>query len=180
MNEAHAFAQDKYRQIKAQVLAEARHQLQAEKGALINVTHINDHAFVIAKQWESSPARHPDARWSWVNDVRRYKRADPAALDIAMWFSGVLCSLSIGKPTAHKNAMRMDVIEAAPYQSPLSQQVVATNLVIYQMYALAIGATQIRIMRPLNAKLVSYYQSYGYILRTGKASAHPTYLYRNL
>lgn len=179
MNAGLASAHQKYDQIRHSTLKVAQAQLQSEE-PLISVSDIHDHALALARLWEASPKRHPDATWSWVDGVRRYKFVNPASLDVALWFSGILCSLSIGKPTMHGHAMRLDVIEAAPDAHPLEHRVVDINLRVIRTYADAIGATQIRIMRPLNDKLVRHYEKHGYTLVRGKASRHPTFLYKDL
>lgn len=179
MNPSLANAHKKYSDIRRSTLELAQTQLQSEV-PLVSISGIHDHALALARLWEANPKRHPSANWSWVDGVRRYKFVNPAALDLAFWFSGTLCSLSIGKPTMHGSAMRLDVIEAAPEAHPLQHRVVDINLRVVSIYAEAIGATQVRIMRPLNDKLIRHYEKQGYTLVRGSGGHKPTYLFRNI
>jgi hypothetical protein len=59
--------------------------------------------------------------------------------------------------------MRLDVIESNPKSNPITGVVFDINIIAFEAYAERIGAEMIKIMRPLNARLISYYRSKGFI-----------------
>ncbi|WP_052749094.1 hypothetical protein [Arsukibacterium ikkense] len=73
--------------------------------------------------------------------------------------------------------MRLDVIEANPDKTPLSGQIFTIAMTAFEAYADAIGATQIKIMRPLNQKLISLYQQKGFIYQKSWGS-NPEHLWK--
>ena len=76
--------------------------------------------------------------------------------------------------------MRLDVVEGAPREHPLKRKIVEFSIATASVYADLIGAEQLRIMRPVNKAVISYYKEFGFTLKKSKASNSPTYLWKNL
>jgi hypothetical protein len=73
--------------------------------------------------------------------------------------------------------MRLDVIEKNPCNYPLDKSIFAINIVAFEEFADLIGADKVKIMRPLNEKLINLYRSYGFIYQKSKGS-EPAHLWK--
>lgn len=77
--------------------------------------------------------------------------------------------------------MTLDILEGAPTKHPLKRKIVELSIMVFEMYAQAIGAKQLRIMRPVNNKVISYYESHGFtFVKHRNHKNFPSYLWRNL
>lgn len=74
--------------------------------------------------------------------------------------------------------LRLDFIEARPKNNHLKGRVVPTVISVAELYGAIIGASQLRIMNPVNSKLIDYYSSFGY--RYIKESIKVHYLVKDL
>lgn len=81
----------------------------------------------------------------------------------------MLCSVSLGRPTWSAGKLRLDMIESAPEKTPLSGQTTKLTIIAAETYADIIGASQIRIMNPINSKVRSHYESLGFTYVGGKS-----------
>ena len=72
-----------------------------------------------------------------------------------------LCSLTLGRPTYKGTAMRMDFIERFTKNPLFKGDMYQVSFLAYATYGRLIGANQIRIMDPQNAKLIKHYSSEG-------------------
>ncbi|VAW84314.1 hypothetical protein MNBD_GAMMA18-1882 [hydrothermal vent metagenome] len=116
----------------------------------INVKCINE-----LKKWEMSGSRR--VAWDW-NEVLRVYKAKPKRFEMAIWDrEHWLCSASIGKPTATGGKLRLDVIESNPNGTILVGLAIDINILSYKTYANLIGATELRIMNPVNDIVKNYY-----------------------
>ena len=109
------------------------------------------------KDWEHSGKRV--AQWDW-EAVRKKYRTHPKRFEIAIWYKdNFLSGASIGRPTRNGNRLRLDFIEANPTHSPLSGLITDIVITAASVYAEFIGATQLRIMQPVNERVKNHYLS---------------------
>ncbi len=107
------------------------------------------------KNWKENKERV--AKWDW-DSVRKKYKPHPKRFELSIWHrKQFLCGASIGKPTFSKNKLRLDYIEANPSGSPLEGTITDIVLLSGGLYAKAIGATQIRIMNPVNERVRNHY-----------------------
>lgn len=181
MNAAHQFAEGKYQSFRESSLRIAEATLPAGLKNVVNLNEINALALAQAQQWEYSADRHIDASWSWRKGFSHYARQHPKRFELAIWFAKAqLCGLSIGKPTYSGSKLRLDIIEGAPGNHPLKGKVVELTVLAAKTYAASIEAEQIRIMRPVNSEVASYYEKHGFTYFSGKNSNVPTHLWLNM
>lgn len=108
-------------------------------------------------KWELTPARKVGWRWE---TVRQTYRPHPKRFELSIWLNNSeLCSASIGKPTRSGNKIRLDFLESAPQGTKLDGLVTDITISTITTYADAIGADQIRIMKPVNEIVKNYYLS---------------------
>lgn len=169
----------KYEDLRVAARKEAEEQLGIPHLRLVGVTGIHAH---IADTWKlhPKPYREP-ATWPWTKLWAEYRHRYVKNFNVSLLFAGNLCGLAIGRPTRHKAGLRLDFIEGSPAaDQPLRGRVVPIVLACGEVYARAIGASQVRIMRPL-PKLVDYYASMGYhFVPAGAKLREHAYLWKNL
>lgn len=89
-----------------------------------------------------------------------YAWLNPKRFELAIWYKGVFLSgLALGRPTWSNNKLRLDFIEGSPEKHALSGLVFDITVMAAETYADAIGASQIRIMNPINEKVRNHYLS---------------------
>lgn len=116
-------------------------------------------AYKTLEEWEQSGERI--AQWDW-EAVRKSYRNHPKRFELSIWHKdSTLCGASIGRPTYSGNKLRLDFIEANPLGSPLNGLITDIILVSSRVYARAIGASQLRIMHPVNERVRDHYMSKG-------------------
>jgi len=97
--------------------------------------------------------------WDWDKVLKIY-RPKPKRFELSIWHGKHwLCSASIGKPTAKGGKLRLDLIESNPNDSPLVGLVTDINILCYKAYAKMIGATELRIINPINEIVRGHYLS---------------------
>jgi len=107
------------------------------------------------RKWEMSGLRR--VAWDWDKVLKIY-RPKPKRFELSIWHGKHwLCSASIGKPTAKGGKLRLDLIESNPSGSPIDGLVADINIKLYKLYANAIGATELRIMNPVNEIVRGHY-----------------------
>ena len=107
------------------------------------------------RRWEKSGTRR--VAWNWDHVIKKYK-SHPKRFELSIWHKELfLCGATIGKPTCSGGKLRLDFIEASPIISPLSGLVVDIILTAGTAYARAIGATELRIMHPVNEAVRKLY-----------------------
>ncbi|MBE0376138.1 MULTISPECIES: hypothetical protein [Pseudoalteromonas] len=178
MNLKHDVAENKYQQYRDRALEQARRNLPIQIRDKVKFRNIDNEALLIAKVWESSPLRK-ELPWSFAQGFKKWAFRHPNRLDLAVWYENNLCSLSIGFPTKTGKSMRLDVIEKNPCNYPLDKSIFAINIVAFEEFADLIGADKIKIMRPLNDRLINFYRSYGFIYQKSKGS-EPEHLWKYL
>lgn len=159
---------NKYEQLRVQAREDAMQSLPTvlmnQHGQSVNIkgdvqlTGIDFRARAKATEWNNSPVRRPEIKLSWVDTARKYERTVPKRFELAIWHRNLfLCGLALGKPTWSGNKLRLDLIEGSPEKNSLSGLITQITLVALETYADSIGATQIRIMNPINEKVRSHY-----------------------
>ncbi len=100
--------------------------------------------------------------WSWKSAYLIYQRKNRfKRFDLSIKNGISVCGLSYGMPT--KSKLKMDIIEATPYfHHKNNTKIFSLISQAAQYYALLLGANEVRIMNPLNEKLINHYCSYGY------------------
>ncbi|MDP5150606.1 hypothetical protein [Rheinheimera baltica] len=178
MNQAHQYAENKYQSLRTQAIATAQASLPASFKDIVSLRYIDAEALQQAKIWEARRQGLGNAvPWSFANGYQDWSARRPDRLDVATWNKTTLCGLAIGIPTKTGKSMRLDVIEANPDKTVLSGQVFNIAMTAFEAYADAIGANQIKIMRPVNQKLISLYQQKGFIYQKSWGS-NPEHLWK--
>ncbi len=109
------------------------------------------------RKWEKNGLRR--VAWDWDTVQKKY-RTHPKRFELSIWHKELfLCSASIGKPTWSGGKLRLDYLESAPQGTPLDGLITDITIAAGVAYARAIGATQLRIMNPVNDKVKAHYLS---------------------
>ena len=125
----------------------------------ISLKGLDFHSYQSLRVWNDSGQRV--APWDW-DDVRKKYRSHPKRFELSIWHKQLfLCGASIGRPTVSGNKLRLDFIEANPTGSPLHGTITDIVILTGRLYAKAIGASQLRIMHPINKKVRDHYLSKG-------------------
>lgn len=107
------------------------------------------------RKWEQTGSRR--VAWDWDKVLKSY-RAHPKRFELSIWHKDLfLCGATIGKPTWNGGKLRLDFIEASPIRSPLSGLIIDLIIIAGAAYAEIIGATQLRIMHPINENVKNLY-----------------------
>lgn len=144
----------------------------------LKLEKITQKAIVSSRLWSDYEDRKVDWEWDFSS---RYCIRHPKAFDLSVWHGNTLLSLTLGRPTYKGASMRMDFIERLPSQCLFSGDLFAVSLLAYVTYARLIGAEYLRIINPMNDKLIRYYQSedVGFKL-VGAKQGNPHYLVKKL
>jgi len=154
-------------EILRQVAREVAHEgltpvLPNKRGAAILKSEISFDGFTSdcqkeLQKWEKKGSRR--VAWDWSAVQKKY-RTHPKRFELSIWYrSWHLCGASIGIPTSSGGKLRLDFIEANPISSPLSGLIVDIVIAAGIAYAKAIGASQLRIMEPVNDDVKNLYLS---------------------
>lgn len=126
----------------------------------VTLTGIDHRARLQANAWHSSPFRRVD--WPWMKSAGTYAWLNPKRFELAIWHKNLyLSGLALGRPTWSGNKLRLDFIEAAPEKNALTGLITDITIIAAVAHATAIGASQIRIMNPINEKVKKHYLSTG-------------------
>lgn len=137
---------------------------------------INVQARAQANNWHGSSFRRVD--WPWMKSVGNYAWLNPKRFELAIWYKGVFLSgLALGRPTWSNNKLRLDFIEGSPEKHALSGLVFDITVIAAEMYADVIGASQLRIMNPINEKVRNHYLSSN---RGFSYNKHENFCYKDL
>lgn len=109
------------------------------------------------KSWERHGLRR--VAWDWEAATKSY-RTHPKRFELSIWFKDLeLSGASIGRPTWSGGKLRLDYIESHPLGTPLDGLVTDISVAAGVVYANAIGASQLRIMNPVNTAVRDHYLS---------------------
>lgn len=168
MQAAYKMVWDKYDGLRTEVLKIAHEQLPnvipTQRGMAVlksdvTLKGLDFMTFQKLIHWEESGRRV--AQWDW-DEVRKKYDSHPKRFELSIWYRELfLCGASIGRPTWSGSKLRIDFIEANPLGSPLSGAIADIVILSGKIYAKAIGASQLRIMHPVNDKVRNHYISKG-------------------
>jgi hypothetical protein len=122
----------------------------------LKLAGIDSRALTAFKIWQGDKERKVD--WDWVF-ATRYCIRYPKAFDLSVWAGNTLLSLTLGRPTYKGTSIRMDFLERIPKDTIYSGELFGVSQLAYETYGRLIGAQTIRIIEPLNHKLITYYTS---------------------
>jgi hypothetical protein len=87
----------------------------------------------------------------------------PKRFEVSVWRGGQLYGLSYGRPSYKKTRLRIELIESSPVRDCTAvKEVFPIINIAAQYYAIALGAEEIRIINPVNDKVVEHYSKFGY------------------
>lgn len=159
MQATHRDAEERYTIIRKAVLDELNKELGNNqhrlKAKLIDVI-----ALAQSKRWSFSSKRKVD--WEWVNGYNAFKFRYPKRFEMALWHNDMLVSLSLGRPTYNGTKLRLDFIEGNP-DKPGAVKVFEPTFLAMVGYANALGASELRVVNPVNDDVRRYYQRFGFI-----------------
>jgi hypothetical protein len=161
MRWTHSDAEKRYDKIREITIfaAQKRLVLRPEYADIILDTITGD-ALRQAKEWARSPKRR--VHWDWYEGYSDFRFRHPKRFELAIWQRGVLISLTLGRPTYNGTALRLDFIEANP-DNLAEVRVFPIALFAMLGYAEALGATEIRVMNPVNDAVKKYYADAGLV-----------------
>lgn len=158
MKATHLDAEQRYSQVRLNTVKAAQIKLnKIAEYKSIELKCIDSKVAKMAKWWANSEKRQVD--WDWVEGYSAFKFRYPKRFELLVWSKGELLSLSLGRPTYYGSSMRLDFIEANPEIS--GPRVFPATLFTMITYAELLGATEIRVMKPINSDVRNYYQSFG-------------------
>ena len=158
MEATHLQTIQKYEPIRDQARDIASRALPQHLRGMLRLSAVDFRAIAAFNILDATQEREVD--WNW-NFASRYSKVYPKAFDLSVWHGNSLCSLTLGRPTYKGTAMRMDFIERFTKNPLFKGDMYQVSLLAYATYGRLIGANQIRIMDPQNAKLIKHYSSEG-------------------
>ena len=122
----------------------------------LSLKGIDTRTIAAFRVWQQMPERKVD--WDW-NFASSYCRRYPKAFDLSIWNGNSLLCLTLGRPTYKGKSIRMDYIERVPQNCLFSGDMFSISQLAYEAYGNLIGAEFIRIIEPMNHKLIKHYTS---------------------
>lgn len=157
MRSTHLDAENRYSVLRQNSITAAKRILSVPAGTDLRL--ITAAALTQAKQWESDPER--EVNWDWFAGYSAFRFRHPKRFELTIWQQERLISISMGRPTYHGSGMRLDFMEAT--KSDTRVRVLPITLVALATYGRAVGASEIRLVHPINDKVKSYYEAAGLI-----------------
>jgi len=154
----HMDAERRYGALRAQTLKIVQDSAAADLGVSVTLTLIDSAALSAFKRWEHDPNRQVD--WDWIEGYSAFKFRHPKRFELAVWEKNQLGSLSLGRPTYNGTAIRLDFIEASPVRES-DVKLFPVTLLAMTAYADLLGASELRVMHPINATVRRYYERHG-------------------
>lgn len=157
----HLEAENRYDSIRKITIAAAQRKLaQRPEYADFVLETFSGKALIASQSWRRSAKRRVD--WDWIDGYSSFKFRYPKRFELAVWHKKSLISLTLGRPTYNGTALRLDFIEANP-DNPGDIRVFPVVLLAMMVYAEALGAAELRVMKPINEEVKKYYESVGLI-----------------
>ncbi|WP_062265261.1 hypothetical protein [Endozoicomonas arenosclerae] len=153
----HMDAKSRYEVFRQQARTLAHEELPRRLKKELHLSSVDSRALNAFKIWRDMPERRVDWDWTFAS---KYCFRYPKAFDLSVWHGSRLCSLSLGRPTYHGTSMRLDFIERTPKNSLFASDMFRISLLAYETYASLIGADYLRVVEPMNQKLIDYYTSH--------------------
>ncbi len=92
-----------------------------------------------------------------------YIKRNLARFEVSVWSGQELCGVCYGRPSRGKTKLGLNLIESTPIRpTPFGGAVFPVISLAATLYALAIGAEELCILDPINAKVTKYYMSNGF------------------
>jgi len=151
----HIDAEKRYDIIRKTALRVTENQLTANTG--LNFKLIDQEALQASQKWALSQKRL--VNWDWLNGYGDFKYRYPKRFELALWLKNSLASLTLGRPTYQGTGLRLDFIEGNPDNREV--KVFPITMAAMATYAEALGATQLRVMNPINDDVKHYYEKFG-------------------
>jgi len=180
----HLDAERRYELLRQESRIQAQSILPSKLKDSVKLAGISQKELVLAKLWEASPNRQ--VNWDWKFGYEIYRKRYPKRFELSIWNDYFLCGLAIGRPSYHGSKLRLDFAEKVPDNCPIKGHVMPLILLGAESYALSIGAEEVRLMHPLNERLVNYYNRLGYKYVEGGSEfgqaneKNPHYLYKKI
>ncbi len=95
---------------------------------------------------------------------RLFKYRHPKRLELALWSGGELDCLAIGRPTYHGHGLRLDFLEAMIRSNDYKAFPIV--LLAMEVFAAALGASELRLVHPINETMKIHYQKLGFTYGT--------------
>jgi hypothetical protein len=137
----------------------------------VSLRLISDQPFRQVKEWAETGDREVD--WDWKAFYRLFKYRHPKRLELALWSGGELDCLAIGRPTYHGHGVRLDFLEAVIRSNDYKAFPIV--LLAMEVFAAALGASELRLAHPINETMKIHYQKLGFTYVT-----KGDYLYRSI
>jgi len=169
----HIDAEMRYGRLRREALKAAHETLISQNITNIKLDTISSEALNASRLWDNSKSRQ--VNWDWFESYRSFKHRYPKRFEMAIWDKKSLIGLSMGRPTYQGTALRLDFVEAAPLDLGERPSIIEYVLLGYDIYSRMLNAKQIRIMNPINNKVLSYYKKFGY-----SYVAKGDYLYKDI
>jgi len=117
-------------------------------------------------QWEPMNDRTPpNGGWNWPNE-RRWCEKNAKRMGIALWHQDSLCALAVA--VTNKNAVNLRLVEGSPIERhPLRGDVLLAVTLLFEVYQLELGLSQMKIIAPAPA-LIPKYVALGYELASSR------------
>lgn len=145
----------------------------------IKLTPINNEALSQNLTWYTSGRKPPNGGWDWGSWVSQYRRKHHKRFEAAIWYGKQLCGLCLGKASGNNIHVRLEILEGSPSTShPLRGRIALIALTATELYGYACGASEVRIIDPVQGAVNSY-KALGYTLKPG-TKYEPRYLVKNL
>ncbi len=177
MQKSHLQTIKRYDEPRKQARLLAKKMLPQHLQGKLKLEPVDTKAVSAFKILNAKKERVVDWDWSFAS---RYTKIYPKAFDLSVWHGNTLCSLSLGRPTFNGTAMRLDFVEKFNKHHPFSKEMFPITLLAYEAYGRVIGAEALRIMNPLNKKLIEYYSSHGGFTYEKQKQGNPHYLVKKL
>lgn len=145
----------------------------------VKLTAINIEALSQNSEWHSAGRIPPNGGWEWDSWVNHYRRKHHKRFEAAIWYGATLCGLCLGKASGKNIHVRLEILEGSPDSNhPLRGRIAYIALTATELYGYACGASQVRIIDPVDGAINSY-KALGYELRSGGKKG-PRFLVKDL
>lgn len=177
MRNDHKLTIKKYSEVREQARELAHESLPNHLKQVLSLEAINSKAISAFNILDNTEDRKVDWNWTFAS---RYCELHPKAFDLSVWFGNSLCSLSLGRPTYNGTEMRLDFVEKFNENQLLTREVFGISLLAYEAYGKLIGASKLRIINPVNEKVINYYKAHGKFSYVKTLKGNPHYLVKNI
>lgn len=158
---SHSEAEKRYKALRESAISAIQTGLGQRAGyEHIRLSTIDNAALIASKKWLDSTNRR--VGWDWFEGYSSFAFRFPKRFELAVWEKGVLMSLSLGQPTRHGSALRLDFIEANP-DEVASVKLFPISVIAMYSYAEMIGASELRLFKPINDTVRQYYEENGFV-----------------